>query len=133
MSRWSLDAKPLRQAADWVERYRDFWEGQLDALARCLETPVRVSEVDLTVGGRYTLQMKSPEGESHTARGVYREIERPDRVVYTWARDEHPEHGESLITVEFTAVEGGTEVRMLHSGLPSAESVSGHEEGGPAR
>src|SRR5512147_918741 len=22
-----LDAAPLRQIADWVERYRDFWEG----------------------------------------------------------------------------------------------------------
>ena len=32
-----LDAKPLRQAAQWVEEYRKFWEGSLDRLAAYLE------------------------------------------------------------------------------------------------
>jgi hypothetical protein len=27
----------MRQATDWVERYRVFWTGQLDALARYTE------------------------------------------------------------------------------------------------
>lgn len=44
ISRCALDASPLREAADWVERYRDFWEGRLDALARYLETPNPVEE-----------------------------------------------------------------------------------------
>jgi DNA-binding transcriptional ArsR family regulator len=37
VSRCELDAQSLRDAADWVERYRVFWEGQLDALARYAE------------------------------------------------------------------------------------------------
>src|SRR5205085_7093651 len=32
-----LEAKPLRQAAKWVEEYRKFWEGSLDRLAEYLE------------------------------------------------------------------------------------------------
>src|SRR6476659_4213041 len=32
-----LNAKPLKQAADWVEEYRKFWEGSLDRLAEYLE------------------------------------------------------------------------------------------------
>src|SRR5438034_11813658 len=32
-----LDAKPLEQAAKWVEEYRRFWEGSLDRLAAYLE------------------------------------------------------------------------------------------------
>src|SRR5947207_2305180 len=32
-----LDAKPLKQAAKWVEEYRKFWEGSLDRLAVYLE------------------------------------------------------------------------------------------------
>ena len=32
-----LDAKPLREAARWVEEYRKFWEGSLDRLAAYLE------------------------------------------------------------------------------------------------
>jgi DNA-binding transcriptional ArsR family regulator len=33
-----LDAEPLKQAAQWVEKYRKFWEGSLDRLAAYLET-----------------------------------------------------------------------------------------------
>ena len=32
-----LDAAPLKQAAQWVEEYRKFWEGSLDRLAEYLE------------------------------------------------------------------------------------------------
>jgi DNA-binding transcriptional ArsR family regulator len=32
-----LEAKPLKQAAQWVEEYRKFWEGSLDRLAQYLE------------------------------------------------------------------------------------------------
>jgi len=32
-----LEAKPLKQAAQWVEEYRKFWEGSLDRLAAFLE------------------------------------------------------------------------------------------------
>lgn len=37
ISRCGLDAAPLKDAAEWVERYRQFWEEQLDALSRYLE------------------------------------------------------------------------------------------------
>src|SRR6266403_2085931 len=32
-----LNAKPLKQAAQWVEEYRKFWEGSLDRLAAYLQ------------------------------------------------------------------------------------------------
>ena len=38
-----LDAKPLRQAARWVEEYRKFWQGSLDHLAQYLEKEARPS------------------------------------------------------------------------------------------
>ena len=34
VSRCALDARPLREAADWVSDYRRFWEAQLDSLER---------------------------------------------------------------------------------------------------
>ena len=37
VSRCALDAAPMREAAEWVEHYRAFWERRLDALARYLE------------------------------------------------------------------------------------------------
>jgi DNA-binding transcriptional ArsR family regulator len=35
--RCRLIAEPMKDAADWIERYRLFWEKQFDALARFLE------------------------------------------------------------------------------------------------
>ena len=37
VSRCGLDARPMRDAAEWVARYRRFWEERLDALATYLE------------------------------------------------------------------------------------------------
>jgi DNA-binding transcriptional ArsR family regulator len=37
ISRCGLDAAPLKDAADWVEHYREFWKGHLDALSKYLE------------------------------------------------------------------------------------------------
>jgi DNA-binding transcriptional ArsR family regulator len=35
--RCRLIAEPMKGAADWIERYRKFWEQQFDSLARYLE------------------------------------------------------------------------------------------------
>jgi DNA-binding transcriptional ArsR family regulator len=33
-----LEAKPMREAQAWIDRYRKFWEGNLDQFERYLET-----------------------------------------------------------------------------------------------
>ena len=38
VSRCGLDASPMKDAADWVDRYRRFWDQQLDQLVQYLET-----------------------------------------------------------------------------------------------
>src|ERR1051325_5036710 len=38
-----LEAEPLKHAADWVEKYRKFWEGSLDRLAAYLEKANRAA------------------------------------------------------------------------------------------
>ena len=37
VSRCELDAEPMRDAAEWIGRYREFWSDRLDSLARYLE------------------------------------------------------------------------------------------------
>jgi DNA-binding transcriptional ArsR family regulator len=37
VNRCRLVAEPMKNAAEWIEHYRQFWEEQFDALARFLE------------------------------------------------------------------------------------------------
>jgi DNA-binding transcriptional ArsR family regulator len=39
-----LDAKPMQEAAQWIEEYRKFWEGALDSLAAYLEKTNQTTE-----------------------------------------------------------------------------------------
>ncbi len=89
------------------------------------------AEVDLREGGRYRLSMRNPESnETHAVGGEYREVRRPERLVYTWAWEgESPEPSETVVTVEFTGREGATDVVLLHEGFSSAESRAAHEHG----
>lgn len=44
-------------------------------------------EVDFRIGGSYRFCMLSPEGEEHWVWGEYREIVEPERLVFTWNRE----------------------------------------------
>ncbi len=95
---------------------------------------VEKAEVDLRVGGRYRIVMRAPDGAVHTAAGVYREIERPGRLVYTWTWegtvDEGMRIGETVVTVEFRGRGDGTsDVVLMHEGFPGAEARDNHEAG----
>jgi uncharacterized protein YndB with AHSA1/START domain len=74
--------------------------------------------VDLRPGGIWHYSMRSPEGQEHWARSVYREIAPPEKLVYTSTlADEHanPTEGlpEHLTTVIFTQEAGKTRVTAL--------------------
>lgn len=91
---------------------------------------VDLVEVDLAVGGKYHIRMKSPEAVEFNAVGVYRIIEPPHRLQYTW-RWEEQEHdvGETVVTIEFVDIGGATEVRLTHDLFPNDEAKSGHADG----
>ncbi len=92
---------------------------------------VGTCSVDARVGGRYRLEMRSREGTSHIVGGTYRAVNRPQQLAYTWQWEgDSPMGGfESLIEVEFIAKDGGTELRMTHSGFPAAAAREGHSQG----
>lgn len=87
------------------------------------------ASVDLRVGGAFELRM-AVDGEKHTAFGTYREIDEPNRLVYTWDwREDSHAMGDTIVTVEFREVAGGTEVVLVHEGFPAVEAKASHEEG----
>jgi uncharacterized protein YndB with AHSA1/START domain len=86
-------------------------------------------EVDLRVGGQYRVHMREPTGVEHRAVGVYREIDRPRRLVYTWTWEDDPSVTDTVITVEFHERGAATEVVLRHDGLVAPEQRARHEEG----
>ena len=88
---------------------------------RCAE-----AVVDLRVGGRYRIDMRTPDGTSHPVGGVFREIKASERLVFTW-RWEKPEldEGETLVTVQLREHGDGTEMELTHE-LPTVESRDKH-------
>jgi uncharacterized protein YndB with AHSA1/START domain len=105
------------------------WWGPRDQAGRDFTTPV--CEVDFRPGGAYHICIRSPQGEDHWQRGVYREIVEPERIVFTfaWERDGNVER-DTLVEVTFE--EAGPERTLLtfrQSGLESEESRDGHRIG----
>ncbi len=79
-------------------------------------------ESDFRVGGAFTIRMRV-EGTDYTAIGTYKEIDAPNRLVYTWDwKEEDHRVGETLVTVEFEARGDATEVVLLHAGFAAVEA-----------
>ena len=92
-------------------------------------TKLEDAQVDLKVGGAYRLRMNTENGVV-TAYGVYKRIERPSRLEYTWDWEGDDQSiGETLVTVLFKDLGGKTEVVITHERFPNAESKDGHEQG----
>ena len=95
----------------WIEtsKIKQWW-----GCAECVDVQ---SEVEPKVGGKYNHHMKidTPQG-AHDAPGfaTLTEYNPPHRLAYTSNEDDDP----MVITVDFTEVEGGTEVRLVHSSIP---------------
>ena len=106
---------------------REWWAAQ-----PTWDTPT--ADVDLREGGRYRLAMRDPDsGETHTLVGEYREIRRPERLVYTWTWESNEDamsgSEDTLVEVDFADDGDGTNVVVTHSGFANEELRDMHAHG----
>ena len=83
---------------------------------------------ELHPGGLYLVK---GVGQDHNARGAFREVVPVHRLAYSFGwegRDEVPP-GSSLIEIDLVARDGGTLLRMTHSGLPNEAQRAAHAKG----
>jgi uncharacterized protein YndB with AHSA1/START domain len=92
-----------------------------------MTTPV--AEVDLRPGGKYGIHMRAPDGAEHHLVGVYRVVEPPRKLVYTWRWENEPDAPETLVTVEFLARGNATDLVLTHELFPTDEARAKHEHG----
>ena len=78
-------------------------------------------------GGLYFLKVRS----DRVARGAFREVVPVHRLAYSfgWEGDEEVPPGSSLVEIDLVDRDGGTLLRMTHSGLPNEAQCAGHDRG----
>ncbi len=86
-----------------------------------------VTLLEPKVGGRYRIVMHRPDETTLAVEGVYREIERPTRLVLTWVWQDGSV--ETVITLSFRPAGTGTEMTIRHEGFSSAERRDSHVNG----
>jgi uncharacterized protein YndB with AHSA1/START domain len=86
---------------------------------------------DARVGGKGRWDLTNSEGEEMTMLGEYRELQPGTKIVFTWQwqDDEDWENHTSVVTVELSDRDGGTELRLTHEQLPNGQSRDGHTGG----
>jgi uncharacterized protein YndB with AHSA1/START domain len=95
-----------------------------DKILRWLGTE---ATVEPHAGGVYLVNV----GGRYKARGQFTEVIPVHRLAYSfgWEGREKMPPGSSLIEIDLIDKEGGTLLRMTHSGLPDAEECASHQEG----
>ena len=101
------------------------------------------AESSATIGGHYIVWMARPDdepewpgwGDRYAVTGVFGELERPTRLVYTvrWHADVGYNQGpvppqDEIVTVMIDPTEDGCFITMIHAGFP-ADNVSASEHG----
>ena len=88
-------------------------------------------DADVRVGGKYRWDLQKQDGEEWACLGEYRELVPGKKIVFTWKWDDDEawENHDSVVTVELSDRDGGTEVKLTHEKLPSEESRDRHNQG----
>lgn len=120
-----LDAPPDLVFAAWTdERSAAQWWGPRGF------TSVSCT-IDARVGGAWHRVMRSPDGIEHRARGVYREIAPPERLVFTYAWEDATGRlgHETLVTLAFRELGGKTELTLRQELFETVAARDDHRGG----
>ncbi len=111
------------------EELYDAWldPESLSVWMRPMGIPSSTARVDARVGGTFEVVMHGRGGDLRHF-GVYRALERPKRLVFTWTSDA-TEGVETQVTVDLVPEGSATVVVVTHERLPSEVSAASHTEG----
>src|SRR5205809_828423 len=108
---WKLWTEP--------EHIRKWWGPKGFTLPGC--------EMDFRPGGTYRFVMRGPDGLDNPFHGVYRDIVRNERIVFTAVLDNLPGH--ELVTTVTFAEDGGKTKLTVRQTTPPGEAGRGQNQG----
>lgn len=115
-------ASPSKVFDAWMNREQ--WQAWIGPEGMMCEVPL----MEPFEGGNFQIKMKISEDNIIPVVGVFREIEKSHRIVFTWGRAGDA-LSQSVITVMLNAINERTELTLQHTGLSSIESRNDHERG----
>lgn len=88
-------------------------------------------DVDLRVGGLYRIGMRVAADRLVVVTGEYVEVDPPGRLVFTWTWERPNDYADhdTLVTVDFAAAAGGTDLTVTHERFPDGIMRDKHEHG----
>lgn len=91
-------------------------------------------ELDVRTGGIWRVHGYKPDGSPFAKSGVYREVRRPERLVFTWGH--HADDcfasmrgHETTVELTFRAIGDTTELTLVHGPFVDLPAFEGHGEG----
>jgi uncharacterized protein YndB with AHSA1/START domain len=115
------------------ERVFEYWT-EPDLLAKWFgptgyEVPGH--DLDVRAGGKWRATIRSPEGKLNSVSGVYNLVDRPRRLVFTWAwDDDNGRRGEETeVTITLEPTPGGTRLKLVQQPFPTRDMRDRHNGG----
>lgn len=91
-------------------------------------------ELDARAGGAWRVHGYKPDGSPFAKSGVYREVKRPERLVFTWGHHADDcfasmrDH-ETTVELALRAIGDTTELTLVHGPFVDLPTFEGHGEG----
>ena len=120
--RRTIRATPDRLFDAWTDpKQLAQWWGPEDVV--CTQ-----AEVDARPGGAYRIANRLPDGSILWISGLFEVVERPKGLVFSWQVEGTNSRVEQ-VTVEFTAIDRGTEVVVTHERIGDEKTRERHAYG----
>jgi len=117
-----FDASPAAVFDAWLTREQ--FQAWIGPAGMDCEVPV----LEPQVGGRYEITMRLANGQVIPVSGVFKTIERPRRLVFSWGWNGDPAR-QSVVSLDFIARGARTELVLRQEGLGTVANRDDHGRG----
>jgi uncharacterized protein YndB with AHSA1/START domain len=86
------------------------------------------AQLDVRVGGHYSIAFRTSDGEQHKVGGTYQEVVPNRKLSFTWAWQSTPDRV-SFVIVEMRATSDGTHLEFRHERFFNEQALQNHKRG----